>query len=56
MAETVAELQVVISASTDELTAGLRSASTQAASFGESFRSGLGVGTGIAAVTAGKAP
>jgi tape measure domain-containing protein len=53
MAETVAELQVVISASTDELTAGLRSASTQAASFGESFRSGLGVGTGIAAVTAG---
>src|SRR5262245_9302785 len=53
MAETVAQLQVVVSADTDQLTAGLRSASNEVTSFGDSVKQGLGLGLGISAVTAG---
>jgi tape measure domain-containing protein len=53
MATTAAELQVVISAETEQLTAGLKSASSQVESFGQSIQQGIGLGTGLAVVQAG---
>jgi tape measure domain-containing protein len=51
MAETVAQLNVIIAAETDQLSAGLKAASSDVQSFGQSIQQGIGLGAGMAVVT-----
>lgn len=53
MADSVSELRVVVSAETDEAERSLKSLSSNVSSFGDSFKQGLGIGTGVALMQAG---